>query len=338
MPSPTTSRQTILLTGGAGVVGRALLPHLRGHDVICLTHRTAPPDVACVPGDLTRPDLGLEPEVYRRLVGSVTCVVHSAAVTNLADPDVELVNLVGTRRVCELVKDGGARLVHVSTAFVGREAGIRAATAFRYLASKRAAETVVTAQVPDATIVRPSVVVGDSRTGRTSRYQGVHQVAGAVLTGRLPVVPASGSRILDLVPQDFVAKAIAALVDGRGAGRVHVLATGTASLTLAEAAQVLVEMAHAAGRPVAAPRFEGDLERHGPPPGPGPSPTIVDLVAGLTLERPLPTSVPVLAEEDEPVAPAEVLRRSMTRWALDRGLAGFAHPAVVGSAADRALA
>lgn len=341
MASTTASAQTILLTGGAGVVGHALLPHLRGHRVVCLAHRTPAPGVECVRGDLTRVDLGLPPEVYRRLVGSVTCVIHSAAVTDLGDPDVERVNVVGTRRVCELVKQSGAHLVHLSSALAGVAPGPRDAMPSRYLASKRAAETVVRAQAPQAAIARPSVVVGDSRTGWTSRYQAVYQVAGSVLTGRLPVVPASGTRILDLVPQDLVGRSLARLVDGSGGGRVHVLATGAASLTLSEAADVLVAMARAAGRPVAAPRFdedEGDGDEGHPPLAAATWPTAARLVAALTLDRPLPTSLPVLLGDDEAPAPADVLRRCMSRWARDRALPGFAVPSDREVADDRALA
>ncbi|HEY1325073.1 MAG TPA: hypothetical protein VGF32_32770, partial [Streptosporangiaceae bacterium] len=52
--APGTGRRTVLLTGGSGVVGRALLRRLGDCDVVCLTHRSpvSGPNVTAVPGDI----------------------------------------------------------------------------------------------------------------------------------------------------------------------------------------------------------------------------------------------------------------------------------------------
>jgi thioester reductase-like protein len=77
-------RPGLLVTGATGVLGRALLPLLRTHDVVALTHRAQldARGVATVRGDLTLPRLGLDEATYRRLAQRTTTIVHAAAVTD----------------------------------------------------------------------------------------------------------------------------------------------------------------------------------------------------------------------------------------------------------------
>src|SRR5205823_9561693 len=166
--------RTVLVTGLTGVVGSALLPELAGHRILALTHSAEPPaGVTAVRGDLTRPRLGLSPAAHRDLVRQVEVVVHAAAVTDFAaDPAaIAELNVTGTARVLDLAAAAGAAVHYVSTAFVARAGRSRAdvrdaaANPAAYLASKRAAERLVREAGLPATILRPSVVLGHSRTG-----------------------------------------------------------------------------------------------------------------------------------------------------------------------------
>src|SRR5919206_1516203 len=119
----TGGRRTVLLTGGAGVVGHALVPRLRDMNVVCLTHRTAVTGgagVTSLPGDVREPRLGLGAADYRALVRRVDAVIHSAAVTdfNRTDGSLEATNVDGTKHVLDFAASAGVPLYHVSTAYV----------------------------------------------------------------------------------------------------------------------------------------------------------------------------------------------------------------------------
>jgi len=67
--------RTVLVTGGAGFIGRHLVAHLvaAGHDVRCLDRSASPADVASYPGDVR------DPELVDRAVAGVHTLYHLAA-------------------------------------------------------------------------------------------------------------------------------------------------------------------------------------------------------------------------------------------------------------------
>jgi nucleoside-diphosphate-sugar epimerase len=264
-----TRPRTVLVTGGSGVVGQALIPRLLapGPDggppptrVVALTRRRplGEPGVTCVRGDVTAPRLGLGAREYAHLADSVDVVVHAAAVTvfERSDDSLAATNVEGTRRVLQFAADAQATAYHVSTAFLHPEhSAERPDSAVGYAVTKRAAEQVVADSGVPHVVVRPSIVVGDSRTGAVSAFQGVYQVADALLRGQLPLLPFDGDWPLDLVPCDVVADAIARLVEhGVADGQVWLTAGGRA-LTLADGVDVLAGFAARAGIPLRRPRF-----------------------------------------------------------------------------------
>lgn len=206
----------ILLTGASGLLGKALLASAPAATITALWHRTKPstealPEAAALQllqGDLRRPRLGLSDESYARLCEETDVIVHSAAVTKFtAEPDdLRDTNIEGTRNIVALARDSGARLIYISTAFT-LESVSALPPASGYEDTKRAAEQLVT-ELAGATIVRPSIIVGDSRTGRTGAYQGWHQIMGMLIIGALPVVPSVAGRLCDLVAQDWVTDAV----------------------------------------------------------------------------------------------------------------------------------
>lgn len=335
-------RRTVLVTGAAGVVGQALVPRLVDHggcDVICLTHRSvmgayAPKrhagTVSTVQGDVAQPDLGLGAREYRELAARIDSVVHAAAVTDFAVPDETLqrINVEGTEHVLAMADAAGAQFVHVSTAYLHtRSEGQRGHVAARYAASKHAAEAVVKASRVGHSIVRPSIVIGDSRTGVMSSAQGLHRAARAVLSGIAPILPFGASWPLDFIPQDVVADVVAGLVERERVGEELWVTAGQHALTLAQAVDVVVATGRQLGIQVDTPRFVSpeQFDRIIAPVFLPALPAnmrttitrLLDFFAVyLDMNEPMPSSLPELEEQGIAALPdlAESLRRSLHHW------------------------
>ena len=176
-------------------------------------------------GDITEPDLGLADELDA-LTAETTHAFHLAAVYDLAIPR-EIgwtINVDGTRHVldvlarCEQLEAFG----YVSTAYVsGKRTGtiyeneLVHAAGFKnyYEETKYHAEVLVQDRMDTIpTIVfRPGIVVGDSRTGETSKFDGPYFILQALR--KLPRVTfmtkvGSGQNTVNLVPVDFVIEAM----------------------------------------------------------------------------------------------------------------------------------
>jgi thioester reductase-like protein len=167
--------------------------------------------VRAVAGELTAPRLGLDPGRYAELAERVTTVVHSAASVSFALPleEARTINLDGTRRMLEFASlartSGGLdRYAHVSTAYVagthdGRfaECDLELGQRFRnsYEQSKFEAEQLVRSR-PELpfTILRPSIIVGDRRSGWTAAFNVLYWPLRAFARGLFTDVPPSAPR------------------------------------------------------------------------------------------------------------------------------------------------
>ncbi len=214
---------------------RALLQEIvapsRMADAVSRTH--------AVPGDLTSENLGLSSPAYEELAASVDSILHLAASTGFNVPldSARATNVAGTRRMLDFAKACAGRggltgFDYVSTAFVAgihrREAletdlnrGQRFANTYEQ--SKFEAEIAVRAcleQIPTR-IYRPSIIVGDSRTGYASSFSVIYWPLKVLsLPSFRFAIPGSRRARIDLVPVDFVADAIASVTastDHRGA-------------------------------------------------------------------------------------------------------------------------
>ncbi len=278
---------TIFFTGFPGFLGVELLPRVlrRSPDAsaTCLVQpkfaaaalrraaqiEAAEPALAgrikLVEGDITTPGLGLDDAAA--VAADVTQLWHLAAVYDLSVPrDLGVrINVTGTHHVLDFAEQARTldRFQYVSTCYVsGRYAGPYSETDLDvgqrfnnyYEETKFLAEVEVQDRMRGgmpATVYRPSVVVGDSSTGETQKYDGPYYALQWLLRQpRIAVMPAVGDSTafrFNIVPRDFVVDSIAQLSgDGRSKGRVYQLADPM-PLTVAD---LYTEMGRATGRKI----------------------------------------------------------------------------------------
>lgn len=180
-------------------------------------------------GDAAAIDLGLSGAEWKALARDVTRIQHCAQVTYLGVDrrTAEHLNVDGTMEILELARacDALECLVLHSTAQVsGNRRGVvledelEAGQGFRSVVeeTKARAEKLARAamdQLP-IVVVRPSTIVGDSKTGEVDRFDGPYLLVLLVVTSppelALPL-PGRGDEPLNLVPIDWVARASVAL-------------------------------------------------------------------------------------------------------------------------------
>jgi thioester reductase-like protein len=194
-------------------------------------------------GDVQQMHLGLSGAEWKALAREVTDVWHLAARTRLPTPRAEArrTHVEGTRNVLELCRaaPGLRRLNHFSTAYVsGDRVGVILEDELSmgqrfhnpYEETKYQAELLVrrAQSALPATIFRPSIVVGDSRTGEIDRFEGPYALAILLVASPLSVpLPLPGDAVapLNVVPVDFVVDAARSIAHNpAGAGRtVHLV-------------------------------------------------------------------------------------------------------------------
>jgi thioester reductase-like protein len=241
--------RTVLITGFPGFIGARLIPLLLRQDpeatVVALVEprmvgkaQAMAADLALgerlriEPGDITKPQLGLDPATHGRLAADTVAVHHLAAVYDLAVPlaIAERVNVEGTQNVIDFCRACPRleRHHYVSTAYVAGlrggtvlESDLAAGQAFKnhYESTKFAAEVLVRAAMDEVptTVYRPAIVVGDSRTGVTQKFDGPYyllRTIAAATERHTPIVqPGRMAAPFNVVPVDFV---IDAIVTGAG--------------------------------------------------------------------------------------------------------------------------
>jgi long-chain acyl-CoA synthetase len=201
-------------------------------------------DLCC--GDITQERLGLSQSEYDRIAGRVTHIIHSAAATKflLSLGHARQVNVEGTKNVMRLaaVASTNGNLVgvaHLSTAYVcGHREGtipedsIEEPRSFSntYEQTKWEAECEVHRHDPlfPIAIFRPSIVVGDSHTGRIAALRVLYTPLRYICRGIISVLPGSPNVPLDVVPVDYVARAITGIFfdTNWGAGQTFNIVAG----------------------------------------------------------------------------------------------------------------
>jgi thioester reductase-like protein len=207
-----SDRKNLFLTGATGFLGSHLTARLLGdgHRVKVLARSsknasakarveeilrdvgvTRFENLRVLEGDISLPQLGLSDSARREIISSTDEVWHCAASLSFQQEDRAVIfrmNVDGTRHILDLVKDvPGRRLHHVSTAYIAGnrsdlalESEIDVGQTFKnpYEESKCRAELMIAdahrAGAVTASVYRPSIVIGDSKSGRVTHFHGVY--------------------------------------------------------------------------------------------------------------------------------------------------------------------
>ncbi len=241
--------ETIFLTGFPGFIAERLVKRLAKADTqffllvqsnfvekarqaiaeIASKTEISSDNFTIVEGDITLENLGIGGKDLEMIRQNTTDVFHLAAVYDLAvAKDLAFrVNVEGTKNVNELVAalPNLRRYNYISTCYVagGRkgeilETELEHDAPFRnyYEETKYLAEVEVErlkSTIP-TTVFRPSVVVGDSKTGETAKYDGIYYLINylKMFPHLFRFVNVGNKNVrLNLVPVDFVVESLAVL-------------------------------------------------------------------------------------------------------------------------------
>jgi nucleoside-diphosphate-sugar epimerase len=276
----------IFLTGGTGFLGSHIGAELlrRGEKVFYLVRgnhrisadvrlagildwhgvdRTLRANASLIEGDLSRPGLRMNPQVLRE----VGLIIHCASDTSFSERNRRRVwnaNVESLKGLLDFaVRSHIPSFIDISTAYVaGRRNGpcpeevVNERDFFNvYEESKASAEQMILDRCRDdgirATILRPSIVYGDSRTGRTFRFNALYYPVKTALflqkiftedikkrggekaseakvvvepdgTTRLPLrIEICENSGVNLIPVDFFVKAFFAVMENSPDGGIY---------------------------------------------------------------------------------------------------------------------
>ncbi len=206
------SKPTIALTGATGFLGSHLMSSmlLKGYTVIVLGRSTKEEplyerisrllrwfgienrlnQVTCVDTDLSQDNLGIENEEYSRLCSVVGSFIHCASDTSFSESKRDKVmaaNINNLKGILEFSRYARVNFFHyISTAYVAGlsenvcKENLPVTNSFTnvYEESKAGAENII-AQYCDKnsinlSIIRPSIVYGDSQNGRSLKFNALY--------------------------------------------------------------------------------------------------------------------------------------------------------------------
>jgi len=235
---------TALVRGQRGLSARERLRHrLSDYDPQFLWNASLESRLIAVEGDTTQSRFGLSQEAYDRFAAETDRVIHNAACTAL-ETDwkiLESINIGGTREVIEFASRTKSKsMVHVSSAYVAgerkgvvREDELLLTQGFRngYERSKAIAENEVREAAASGRIrfliIRPSIIVGDSRSGYMCPNHHFFDLIFRLLMIRRMIrnkpgdnrfrIPGEPDATKNFVPVDHVARLVTLLLETESA-------------------------------------------------------------------------------------------------------------------------
>ncbi|MBI2027935.1 MAG: SDR family oxidoreductase [Deltaproteobacteria bacterium] len=248
----------VLLTGFPGFIGKRLLFYLLEQRLKDSVHLLVHPSMLKLAqdavasqshiqarvhihaGDITAPDLGLGREA-QGLHNSINVIFHLAAIYDLTVPEslAKKVNVFGTQNMlnfaalCVDLK----RFNYISTCYVaGTSKGLFTSQMLEkgqgfhnfYESTKHEAEILVQKKMNEVpiTVFRPAIVVGDSQTGETDKFDGPYVVMKFLHQIRflLRLVPNLGYSHCEVntIPVDYLVKVLSHLgFEEKAVGKVY---------------------------------------------------------------------------------------------------------------------
>lgn len=270
--------ELLLVTGATGFLGTHLVRELLEQDpntTLALLIRDKPGQsgrqradsflapsqrsrVQVFSGDVSLPNCGLDTAAWQQLTAETTRVIHSAATVRFDHSlgEARQINVEGTRHVLDFA--AAARnlrsFAYVGTAYVAGERNglvleneLAVGQGYRntYEQTKSESEALVRSRLHSlpGVILRPSIIVGDSRTGVTSSFKMMYWPLKIYARGLWRTVPGYPDAVLDIVPVDFVAASIARIVfnDAALGTTLHLCAGPRGSATIHQIAHRAME-------------------------------------------------------------------------------------------------
>ena len=213
----------LLITGASGVLGRQVLADLAAcHHKITVVSRDPrryewPQGITVLKADLCDSE-GLVNALRGR---SFDQVIHMAACVRWNQPEHIALeqNVRATKNLLRCFQYGIKKphFIYVSTAFVDKISRDQSpgsvpfdhgAKNFNntYEMSKYMAEQEVSGSSLPWSILRPSIIIGHSKSGAITGFNGMYQLLKIYLSGRLPFIIGEAESRLDLCPVDEVSK------------------------------------------------------------------------------------------------------------------------------------
>ncbi|MCX7926648.1 MAG: SDR family oxidoreductase [Candidatus Omnitrophica bacterium] len=178
--------------------------------------------------DITRQNLGLSSREYKDIQQQTNIIYHSAAITEFNWPleEIRKINVEGTRNILELAKGAKniERINHLSTAYVcGNYNGVFSENDLdkgqsfntTYEQSKFEAEKLVVEYRKKGLwidIFRPPIIVGETQTGKTIKFQGFYQLLYMCRLEIFDVLPGKDIEV-NMVAVDALARSIILISD-----------------------------------------------------------------------------------------------------------------------------
>ncbi|WP_409254159.1 SDR family oxidoreductase [Bacillus sp. SCS-153A] len=254
----------IFLTGATGFVGKQLSKELLAEDhhlyILCRNAQKAEnfmkempasfvSRITCIIGNLNKEALGIPEDKIEELNGAMDAVYHMAAYLSFDPAEKEEtfnVNLEGTRHVLQFADKTGCRnFLYVSTAYTvgmeteGREELYSLDRSFvnHYEESKSHAEHLVfshkSSHEMKTMILRPAIIIGDSRTGEAQTTFGLYGLLKAASLLKRKVSKERGwekhvyrflgqkELKMNLVPVDYVTKLLRTALEHGEDGKIY---------------------------------------------------------------------------------------------------------------------
>ncbi len=206
-------------------------------------------------GDVTWKHFGMDDRAYSRLTYNVVRVIHAAASVsfNLPLDMARNINVAGTENLLDFAANAHKagtleRADYVGTAYVAgkrsgtiRETELNEGQGFHntYEQTKCEAEQLVRERWGDVPVAvhRPSIIVGESTTGRTSSFNVMYFPLKIYTRGIWRWIPGSPDTPVDIDPVDFVCDALEAIArDPDTVGHSFHLSASAKATTLGRAA------------------------------------------------------------------------------------------------------